>query len=105
MKSIKAIEAYNLLLEPNNQQNCYYYHRKDILQDRGIDFIKKYLRDGGKLNLIEKEREIFENAHFTMRCEHMRSLFLLGIYCYDNVKNIQKTIEHLCKSYKELYGP
>ena len=106
MELIKASETYNQLLDPNRIQNCYYYQREEALHDRGLDFIKNYLRDGGKLNMIVKEKEILENDFFMMRCEHMRSLFLLGIYCYDNVINIRKAIDnHLreafCKAYKD----
>ena len=94
-KTVKVLEAYRQLLDNNSAHNCYYYHRQEALQSRSLGFIKDYLRDGGKLNLISKEEEIFATETFKMRCEHMRSLFLLGVYCYDNIANIRNAIDNL----------
>ena len=95
MATVKALDAYSQLLDNNSPHNCFYYHRQDSLQSRGLEFIKNYLRDGGKLSLIAKEKEIFATESFRMRCEHMRSLFLLGVYCYDNIANMRKAIDNL----------
>lgn len=80
MNSIKAFDAYSQLLDNNSDCNCFYYHRQEKLESRGWEFIKDYFSDGGKQNLITKEITFLSTNFLTMRCEHMRSLFLLGIF-------------------------
>lgn len=91
--------AYKSLCDKNTKTNCYYYENSDILsfeigKDQAQSFIKKYFEIGGK-------KCLFSVGDLTKlssrRCEHMCSLFLLGIYVYDNVNKIREAIDKYTK--------
>lgn len=95
METIKTI--YNTIISNPEGRNCFYYSNQTIDKDSdGVSFIREYFSEGGKKDLFKdvdgNEIELLKQK---MRAEHMRSVFLLGIYFYDHVVSLKNFINDL----------
>lgn len=97
--------AYKSLCDENTKTNCYYYENSrirsfEIGKGQAQNFIKEYFEIGGKKCLFSVDDLTKLSSR---RCEHMRSLFLLGIYVYDYVNKIREAIDKYTKSLEDNF--
>lgn len=86
------IDIYGRLQKKDTVNNCYYCSNSvevPFKPGEARHFIEEYFKKDGKDALCNE----IENLSI-MRCEHMRSLFLLGIHVYDNVGKIKSAINN-----------
>lgn len=89
---------YGECLEKENAPEIMYYGEKlEHVNFKDLDYedIKMYFKYAGKLDCLHDEL----NKFFTYtdegkrRVSHMFSVYLLGIWCYDNIANIRKAFD------------
>ena len=97
-KSISEIFASNL-----RENKIIYYEDINLLHQNfdelNFDDIKQYFLVGGKESCIPEElSDFFSNSDMgKSRTQHMFSVYLLGIYCYDNIKYIRDSFHDFIK--------
>jgi len=93
---------YTELQDPNFLNNCYYYDHTPKAKN-GKDFIEKYLIRSGKGSLLLPEMVKFGLCLSKMRCEHIKSAFLLGVLLYNNIKLLREKTDEMIKCISDNY--
>ena len=85
-----------------------YYHSAlchDSFKELDFKDIKQYFKAAEKISCITPEMKSYfpQTAKGKQRVRHIFSTFLLGIYCYDNINNLQDSIKNFIQQLKTIF--
>ena len=91
-------DFYVQCLEKENAPEIMYYGQElkhDSFKDLDYEDIERYFKYAGKLDCLHCELNKFfaYTDEGKRRVSHMFSVYLLGIWCYDNIANIRKAFD------------